>query len=114
MTDDDKEPIDLLKWRFDKLQERKRRRERTEDAVKELEWSGTELADEIEAIDLSQDVLKGVRTFLFTIARRVKEASSIRDVERLFFGLGLLLLRDYDDVAFDKFLKMMQEDVEKK
>ena len=114
MTDNKKEPIDLLQWKVDKLLEQGRRKEKAEDTVKELEWSGTELAAEIEAIDLSQDVLKGVKTFMCTIAKRVKEAGSIREVERLFFGLGLLLLRDFDDAAFAKLLKMMQEDVEKK
>ena len=114
MTDNNKEPIDLLKWRVDKLLEQGRRQKKAEETVKELEWSGTDLADEIEAIDLSQDVLKGVKTFMCTIAKRVKKARSIREVERLFFGLGLLLLRDYDHAAFDKLLKMMREEAEKK
>jgi hypothetical protein len=114
MTDNDKEPIDLLKWRFDKMMEQERRQEEAEDNTKQLEWSRTKLADEIEAIDLSEEVLKGVKTFMCTIAKRVKEVRSIREVERLFFGLGLLLLRDYDRVAFDRLLKMMQDEQEKK
>jgi hypothetical protein len=114
VTDKDKEPIDLLKWRIDKLLAQEKRREESEDGRKQLEWSGTKFAAEIEAMELSEDVLKGVKTFTCTIARKVKEARSIREVERLFFGLGLLLLRDNDRVAFEKLLKMLDEEVEKK
>jgi hypothetical protein len=114
VTDNEKEPIDLLKWRFDKLMEQERRKDEAEDHRKQLEWSGRGLADEIEAIHLSEEVLKGVKTFMCTIAKRVKEVKSIREVERLFFGLGLLLLRDYDRVAFDRLLNMMQDELQKK
>ncbi|UCD87301.1 MAG: hypothetical protein JSV01_05975, partial [Desulfobacterales bacterium] len=62
--------------------------------------------------ELSEEVLKGVKTFMCTIARKVKEPKSISEVERLFVGLGLLLLRDHDRVAFDKLLKMMKDKME--
>jgi hypothetical protein len=111
LTDNNKKPIDLLKWRVDKLLEQEKRK--GEDTREQLEWSGTEFAAEIEAIDLSEEVLKGVKTFMCTIAKKMKEARSIQEVERLFLGLGLLLLRDYDPVAFDKLLKMMKDDLKK-
>ena len=111
MTDKNKEPIDLLKRRADKLLEQERRKA-AEKAGKELEWSGAKFAAEIESIELSEDVLKGVKTFTCTIANKVKEAESIQEVERLCFGLALLLLRDNDRVAFDKLLKMMKDELE--
>ncbi len=114
MTDNDKEPIDLLKWRVDKLLEKERRKEEGKEAEKQLEWSGKKFAAEVASIELSEEVLKGVKTFMCTIARKVKEAKSISEVERLLVGLGLLLLRDYDRVAFDKLLKMMRDEMEKK
>lgn len=114
MTDNGKDPIDLLKWRSDKLMEQERRAEKAEDNKKQLEWSGKQLADEIEAIYLSEEVVKGVKTFMSTIAKQVKKVTSIREIERLFFGLGLLLLRDYDRVAFDRLLKMMQDELQKR
>ncbi|NVM21385.1 MAG: hypothetical protein HWN68_06360 [Desulfobacterales bacterium] len=110
MTDKNKEPIDLLKRRTGKLLEQERRKEEAERGRKQLEWSGAKFAAEAEAIDLSEEVLKGVKTFMCTIADRVKEARSINEVERSCFGLVLLLLRDYDRVAFDKLLKMMKDE----
>ena len=110
MTDNNKKPIDLLKWRVDKLLEQERRKE---DTREQLEWSGTEFAAEIEGINLSEEVLKGVKTFMCTIAKRMKEAKSIQEVERLFLGLGLLLLRDYDSEAFEKLLNWMKDDLKK-
>lgn len=112
MTDKDKKPIDLLKRRADKLLEQEKRKA-AEEARKQLEWSGAKFAAEIESIELSEEVLKGVKTFMCTIASRVKEARSIHEVERSCFGLALLLLRDYDRVAFDKLLKMMKDELEK-
>ena len=112
MTDKNKEPIDLLKRRADKLLDQERRKEEAEEARKQLEWSGAKFAAEIESIKLSEEVLLGVKTFMCTIATKVKEARSIHEVERSCFGLALLLLRDYDRVAFDKLLKMMKEEKE--
>ena len=112
MTDKNKEPIDLLKRRADKLLDQEKRKAAAEEAGKGLEWSGAQFAAEIESIELSEEVLKGVKTFICTIANKVKEAESIHEVERLCFGLALLLLRDYDRVAFDKLLKMMKDELE--
>ncbi len=114
MTDNDKEPIDLLKWRVDKLLEKERRKKDGEEATKQLERSGKKFATEVSSIHLSEEVLRGVKTFMCTIARKVRQAKSISEVERLLVGLGLLLLRDYDRVAFDKLLKMMRDEMEKK
>lgn len=113
MTNKNKEPIDLLKRRADKLLDQERRKEEAEEARKQLEWSGARFAAEVESIELSEDVLKGVKTFMCTIANKIKEARSIHEVERSCFGLALLLLRDYDRVAFDKLLKMMKDEMEK-
>ena len=113
VTDKDKEPIDLLKRRVDKLLKQESRKEEAEGARKQLEWSQAKFAAEIESIKLSEEVLKGVKTFMCTIASRVKQASSIHDVERSCFGLALLLLRDYDRAAFDKLLKMIKAEIEK-
>ena len=113
MSDKDKEPIDLLKRRVDKLLEQERRQKEEEGARKQLEWSQTKFAGEIESIKLSEEVLKGVKTFMCTIASLVKEASSIHEVERPCFGLALLLLRDYDREAFDKLLKMIKDEMDK-
>lgn len=113
MTDEKKEPIDLLKRRADKLLDEERRKEEAEEAKKQLEWSGARFAAEIESIELSDDLLKGVKTFMCTIVSKIKEARSIHEVERSCFGLALLLLRDYDRVAFDKLLKMMKDEMEK-
>ena len=113
MTDKNKEPIDLLKRRADKLLDQERRKKETEKAKKQVEWSKAQFAAEIESIELSEEVLQGVKTFICTIASRVKEANSIRDVQRPCFGLALLLLRDYDRPAFDKLLEMMKDDLDK-
>ncbi len=113
MTDKNKEPIDLLKRRADKLLDQEKRKAAAKEARKQLEWSGAKFAAEVESIELSEDVLKGVKTFMCTVASKVKEARSIHEVERSCFGLALLLLRDYDRVAFDKLLKMMKEMVGK-
>jgi hypothetical protein len=110
VTDKNKEPIDLLKRRADKLLDQSRRKEEAEEARKQLEWSGAKFAAEIESIKLSEEVLLGVKTFMCTIATKVKEARSIHEVERSCFGLAILLLRDYDHVAFDKLLNMMKEE----
>lgn len=108
MAPDDKEPIDLLKRRVEKLLEEERRREEAKDARQQLGWSGGKFAEKAASIKLSEDILKGIKIFMCTIAEKVKEAGSIRDVERACFGLALLLLRDYDHKAFDKLLKMMK------
>jgi len=113
VTDKDKEPIDLLKRRVDKLLDQERRKKEAEGARKQREWSQAKFAGEIESIKLSEEVLKGVKTFMCTIASLVKEASSIHEVERPCFGLALLLLRDYDRGAFDKFLKMIKDEMDK-
>ena len=113
MTDKDKEPIDLLKRRADKLLDQERRKKETENSKKQVEWSGAKFAAEIESIELSEEVLQGVKTFICTIASRVKAADSIHDVERPCFGLALLLLRDYDRLAFDKLLEMMKDELDK-
>jgi hypothetical protein len=113
VTDKNKEPIDLLKRRADKLLDQERRKAAAEEARKQLEWSGAKFAAEVESIELSEEVLKGVKTFMCTIASKAKEAKSIHEVERSCFGLALLLLRDYDRMAFDKLLKMMKDELEK-
>ena len=113
MTDKNKEPIDLLKRRAEKLIDQERHKEEAEEARRQLEWSGSKFAAEIESIKLSKEVIQGVKTFMCTIASKVKEAKSIHEVERPCFGLALLLLRDYDRVAFNKLLKMMKDEVEK-
>jgi len=113
VTDKDKEPIDLLKRRVEKLLNEEKRKEEAGGARKQLEWSQAKFASEIESIKLSEEVLKGVKTFMCTIASQVKEASSIHEVERSCFGLALLLLRDYDRGAFDKLLKMIKGQMEK-
>lgn len=113
LTDKKKEPIDLLKRRTDKLLYQQRRKKQAEEAGKQLEWSGARFKAEIESIELSEEVLKGIKTFMCAIASKVKEAGSIEEVERLCFGLALLLMRDYDRVAFDKLVKMMKDKVEK-
>jgi len=110
--DENKEPIDLLKRRADKLLEKERRQEEEKDR-KQLGWSGATFAAEVESIKLDEDVLKGVKTFMCTIAKKVKEAQSINEIRRSCFGLALLLLRDYDRTAFDKLLRMMKEETEK-
>jgi hypothetical protein len=112
VTDKNKEPIDLLKRRADKLLDQERRNQEAEEASKQSEWSGAKFAAEVESIELTEEVLKGVKTFMCTIASNVKEARSIHEVERSCFGLALLLLRDYDRVAFNKLLKMMQDEEE--
>ena len=111
MKDKNKEPIDLLKRRTDKLLAQERQKA-AEEGGKEPEWSGAEFAAEVESIKLGEEVLKGIKTFMCTIATRVKEAESIREVERPCFGLALLLMRDYDRAAFDKLLKMMRSELE--
>ena len=94
------------------LQEQEKRRA-AEEAGKQLEWSGAEFAAEVESIEFSDEVLKGIKTFMCTIAKNVKEASSLHEIQRLCYGLALLLLRDYDSVAFDKLLKMMRGEMDK-
>jgi hypothetical protein len=111
--DKDKEPIDLLKRRVEKLLDEERRKQEAGGARKQLEWSQAKFAHEIDSIKLSDEVLKGVKTFMCTIARQVKEASSIHEVQRSCFGLALLLLRDYDSEAFDKLLKIIKSQIEK-
>jgi hypothetical protein len=112
MIDKRKEPIDLLKRRVEKLLEQQRREEEAEEARQQLEWSGKKFAAEMASVELNEEVLRGVRTFICTIARKVKEAESMDDVKRSCYGLALLLLRDYDRIAFDKLLMMMKEEVE--
>jgi hypothetical protein len=112
VTDKNKEPIDLLKRRADKLRDQGRRNQEAEEAGKQSEWSGAKFASEVESIELTDELLKGVKTFMCTIASKVKEARSIHEVERSCFGLALLLLRDYDRVAFNKLLKMMKDEEE--
>jgi hypothetical protein len=113
VKDKNKEPIDLLKRRVDKLLDQERRKKEQEGARNQLEWSQAKFAAEIESIKLSEEVLKGVKTFMCTIASLVKEASAMHEVERPCFGLALLLLRDYDREAFDKLLKMIKDEMEK-
>ena len=108
--DDSKKPIDLLKRRADKLLEKEKRQEEERER-KQLGWSGAKFAAEVESIKLDEDILKGIKTFMCTIAEKVKEAQSVDDVRRSCFGLALLLLRDFDREAFDKLLKMMQEEM---
>jgi len=112
MTDNNKEPIDLLKRRADKLlaQEKLKAMKKCR---KERQWTGAEFAAEVASIKFTDEVLKAVKTFMCTIASIVKGAESIRDVERPCFGLALLLLRDYDRTAFDKLLQMMKEQIDK-
>ena len=113
MTDNNKEPIDLLKRRTEKLLDQATRKEETEEAKRQLEWSGAKFAAEIDSIRLSKEVVQGVKTFMCTIASKVKEARSIQEIERMCLGLALVLLRDYDRVAFDKLLEMVKDKVEK-
>jgi hypothetical protein len=113
MKDDSKEPIDLLKRRVEKLLEQERRREEAEATRQQLDWRGKKFATAVESIRLSAEVIKGIKTFMCTIAEKVKEAKSIDEVERPCFGLALLLLRDYDRSAFDKLLEMMKRGEEK-
>ena len=54
MTDKNKEPIDLLKRRADKLIDQERRKAAAEEAGKGLEWSGAKFAAEIESIELNE------------------------------------------------------------
>jgi len=112
MTDKSKEPIDLLKRRADKLLAQKKLNA-THKGRKEVQWTGEEFAAAVASIKFSDEVLKGVKTFMCTIASIVKEAGSIREVERPCFGLALLLLRDYDRMAFDKLLQMMKEQIDR-
>jgi hypothetical protein len=113
MTDKNQEPIDLSKRRADKLLDQERRKA-AQEAGSQPEWSGAVFAAQVESIEISEEVLKGVKTFMCTIAGRVKEARSIREVERPCFGLALLLLRDYDREAFDKLLEMIRDGLEGK
>jgi len=110
MTDKKKEPIDLLKRRADKLLAQEKLKA-TKKGRKEPQWTGAEFAAEVASIKFTDEVLRGVKTFMCTIASIVKEAGSIREVERPCFGLALLLLRDYDRMAFDKLLQMMKEQI---
>ena len=112
MTEDDNEPIDLLKRRVEKLLKEERQKQEAQGIVQKLDWTGKKFASAVESIKLSDEILKGVKTFICTIAEKVKEAKSIHDVERACFGLALLLLRDYDREAFDKLLKLMKGDEE--
>ena len=111
MTDKSKEPIDLLKRRVEKLLEQQRREEAAEENRQQLEWSGHRFSEEMASIELTDDLLKGVKTFICAIARKVKEAETMDDVKRTCYGLALLLLRDYDRAAFDKLLMMMKDEV---
>ena len=113
VKDKDKEPIDLLKRRVEKLLEQERQKEATEEVRGQLEWSGGRFASTIQSIELSEEVLRGVKCFMCTIANKVREADSIDQVKRSCFGLALLLLRDYDHVAFDKLLKMLKDEMQK-
>jgi hypothetical protein len=109
MTENNKEPIDLLKRRADKMLEQEKAKA-SKKGSKDFQWTSAEFAAEIASIKLTDEVLRGVKTFMCTIASIVKEAASIREVERPCFGLALLLLRDYDRTAFDKLLEMMREE----
>jgi hypothetical protein len=111
MSEKDNKPIDLSKRRADKLRDQERR-EAAEEGEKQPQWSGAEFAAQLESIELSQEVLRGVKTFMCTIAARIKEADSIGDLQRPCFGLALLLMRDYDREAFDKLLKMIRTEEE--
>ncbi|MDY6953851.1 MAG: hypothetical protein SWE60_20275 [Thermodesulfobacteriota bacterium] len=111
MTSKNKEPIDLLKRRADKLLEQERLKPRKK-GERERPWTGAEFAAEVASIKFTDEVLKGVKTFMCSIASIVREAESIREVERPCFGLTLLLLRDYDHIAFDKLLQMMKEQID--
>ena len=113
MTDESKEPIDLLKRRVEKLLEQEKRKEEAEATRRQLDWTGKKFAAEVESIRLSAEIVKGIKTFMCTIAEKVKEAESLKEVERPCFGLALLLLRDYDRSAFDKLLEMMKTGEEK-
>jgi hypothetical protein len=111
MTERENEPIDLSKRRADKLREQKKR-QALEQNAKESQWSGAAFAAEVESIELSEDVLKGIKTFMCTIAAKIREVDSTRELQRPCFGLALLLMRDYDRRAFDKLLKMIRTDAE--
>jgi len=113
VNEKDKEPIDFLKRRVEKLLEQEREKEQGEEAREQLEWSGGNFASQIQSIELNDEMLKGIKCFMCTIANKVREADSIDQVRRSCFGLALLLLRDYDHVAFDKLLKMMKDEMEK-
>ncbi len=114
MGEKNNEPIDLLKRRVEKLLEQESQKKASEQAKGQLEWSGTKFAAQLESIELDDEVLKGVKCFMCTIAQKVREATSLSEVQRSCFGLALLLLRDYDRVAFDKLLQMMKEPTEER
>ena len=109
MSDKNKEPIDLLERRVEKLLQQEKEKEEAQGTRQELGWSGERFASEVESIELSEETLKGIKTFICTIAQKVKEAASLDEVERPCFGLALLLLRDYDQEAFNKLLEMMKK-----
>lgn len=109
MTDETKDPIDLLKRRAEKLIEQQRRKEQTEGTQKLIEWPGSRFRDEAESIQLSEDILNRVKIMMSVIASNVKEASSIHDVERSCFGLALLLLKDHDQEAYERLLTLVRE-----
>jgi hypothetical protein len=110
MTDKPKEPIDLLKRRTEKLLEQERRRKQDQGSQKQLEWPGARFQDEAtKSIQLSDELLDRVKIMMRVIAANVKEATSIRDVERACFGLALLLVKDHDHKAYEKLLELVRQ-----
>jgi len=108
MTDKPKEPIDLLKRRTERLLEQRRRKGQDQEAQKHLEWPGSKFRDEARLIQLNEELLDRLKIMMRVIVANVKEATSIRDVERACFGLALLLLKDHDKQAYEKLLDLVR------
>jgi len=52
-------------------------------------------------------LLDRLKIMMRVIAANVKDAASIKDVERACFGLALLLLKDHDKEAYEKLLDLV-------
>jgi hypothetical protein len=109
MTDETKEPIDLLKRRAEKLLKEESRKAQEKGTQKQLEWPGAKFRDEAKSIQLSEELLDRVKIMMRVIASNVKEAGSIHDVERSCFGLALILLKDHDHEAYERLLALVRE-----
>ena len=110
MTDKPQEPIDLLKRRTEKLLEQERHRKQDKESQKQLEWPGARFREEAKAVQLSQELLDRLKIMMRVIAANVKEAASIKDIERACFGLALILLKDHDREAYEKLLDLVRQE----
>lgn len=109
---DKQEPIDLLQKRTEKLLERQRHRKQDEESQKQLDWPGAKFQEEAKAIRLSEELLGRLKIMMRVVAANVKEAASIKDVERACFGLALLLLKDHDKKAYEKLLELVRQEAQ--